>query len=272
MSYAIRESSVYDGRPYELYLWQTQTQTWRQTSADEPITYLGATYQPDIISRTNTSQNAEVKGGHITVTLSKDHPVAQLFVAFIPTSPLSLVIYRGHRDEGEAGVVTHFTGRVLAARFTTTDTCELDCAPDTDVLRRPIASACFQRPCNRILFDPGCGVSSAVWGVTGTVVAVADDGVTVTITECASQPDGWFTTGSLEKGVEARMVTRHVGSGLTLINPMNGLRAGDPVTVYAGCDRTYGGENGCTTKFDNGVHFMGWEWIPGKNPFSSGVE
>lgn len=271
MSYTSRETSVSDGQPFELYLWQTQTQTWRMTSADEPITYIGAVYAPDTLSRTNTSQNAEVKGGHITVTLPAVHPVAQLFVAFIPSTPLSLVIYRGHRGDGDADVVTHFIGRVLAARFTTTDTCELDCAPDTDLLRRPIASACFQRPCNRILFDDGCGLSNAFWNVAGVVAAVSADGLTVTVVACGAKADGWFAAGYLEKGVERRMVTAHAGTGLTLINPLNGLSVGDAVTVYAGCDHTYSGPNGCTAKFANGVNFMGWEWIPSVNPFSSGL-
>jgi uncharacterized phage protein (TIGR02218 family) len=271
VSYWSRESSVYGGQPFELYLFETETETWRLTSADREITHDGAEYSREALSRTNTTQNAEVKGGHITVTLPAAHPVAQLFVAFIPQTPLSLVIYRGHEGETDDTVVTHFTGRVLSGRFTTADTCELDCAPDTDLLRRPLASTCFQRPCNRMLFDDGCTLASAAWAVTGTVLAIGDDQVTITIAEAATQPDGWFATGTLEKGVEGRMVTAHVGTSLTLLNPMNGLAVGDAVTLYAGCDRTYSGANGCDTKFSNGPNFMGWEWIPGQNPFSGGV-
>jgi uncharacterized phage protein (TIGR02218 family) len=271
MSYTSRETSVSSGQPYELYLWQTQAQTWRVTSADRALSYQGAVYSPETIRRTNTTQNAEVKGGHITVTLPAAHPVAQLFVAFIPATPLSLVIYRGHEGETEAEVVTHFIGRVLAGHFTTADTCELDCAPDTDILRRPIASVCFQRPCNRMLFDAGCTVGAAFWKVAGTVLTISPDGLTVTIAACGTKPDGWCAAGYLEKGVEGRMVTAHTGTSLTLLNPLEGLVVGDSVNVYAGCDRSYSGPNGCVPKFANGVNFQGWEWIPGQNPFSSGL-
>ena len=271
MSYNSRETSISSGQPFELYLFQTQTQTWRLTSADEAKTYQGATYSSETISRTNTSQSAEVKGGHIKVTIPKDHAIAQLFVAFIPSTPLSLVIYRGHDGEADSEVVVNFTGRVLLGRFTTDDKCELDCAPDTEILKRRIATVCFQRPCNRILFDAGCGLSNAFWKLSGTVQAISADGLTVTIAAAGTKADGWLTTGYLEKGTDRRMVTAHAGTSITLINPMNGLSVGDTVNVYAGCDRTYSGPNGCTTKFSNGMNFMGWEWIPGKNPFSSGL-
>lgn len=119
MSYNSRETSVSSGQPFELYLFQTQTQSWRFTSADEAQSYQGAAYSPESISRTNTSQNAEVSGGHIKVTIPKDHTIAQMFVAYIPSTPLTLVIYRGHRGEADSEMKVAFTGRVLLGRLTT---------------------------------------------------------------------------------------------------------------------------------------------------------
>lgn len=271
MSYDGKERSVSSGQPFELYLFQTHDQVWRFTSADEEKIYQGATYHPEIISRTNTSASSEVKGGHIKVLVPKDQAIAQLFISFIPSTPLTLVIYRGHDGEPESEIKVAFTGRVLLGQFSTDDRCELDCAPDTEILKRNIATACFQRPCNRILFDTGCGLSNAFWRVAGTVQAISEDGLTITIAECATKANGWFNAGHLERGVDRRMILSHAGNQLTLINPMNGLAEGDTVFAYAGCDHTYAGPNGCTTKFNNGVNFMGWEWIPARNPFSSGL-
>lgn len=272
MSYDSRESSVSSGQPFELYLFHAHDDTWRLTSSDEERLFQGALYHPETITRTNTSASSEVKGGRIKVTIPKDHPIAQLFISYIPSTPLTLVIFRGHDGELESEMKVAFTGRVLNGRFTVNDECELDCAPDSEILKRNIATACFQRQCNRILFNAGCGLSNAFWRVTGTVSDVSADGITVTIPECATKPDGWFAAGHIERGAAQRMVITHSGAVITLINPINGLEAGDSVNVYAGCDRTYSGPNGCTTKFDNGVNFMGWEWIPAKNPFSSGLE
>jgi uncharacterized phage protein (TIGR02218 family) len=271
MSYDNKESSVSSGQPFELYLFQTQDQSWRLTSAGEARLYQGGAYAPETILRTNTSANSEVKGGHIKVTIPKDHAIAQLFIAFIPNTPLTLVIYRGHEGELESEMKVAFTGRVLLGRFTTDDTCELDCAPDSEILKRSIATACFQRPCNRMLFDAGCGLSRDLWFIAGIVQSVSNDGLTIAIPECAGKSDGWFASGHIEKGSERRMIIAHAGSDIVLMNVLNGLQAGDLVKVYAGCDRTYSGPNGCTTKFNNGANFMGWEWIPAKNPFSSGL-
>ena len=272
MTFDGRESGVATGRPYELYLFQTQDKSWRCTSADSEKIHEGGLYSPATISRTNTTASSEVKGGHIKVSISKNHAIAQLFVGFIPNTPMSLVIYRNHIGEAESETKVAFTGRVLAGRFTTDDTCELDCAPDTEVLKRPIATTCFQRPCNRVLFDAGCGLSNAFWSVAGRVSAISADGLALTVAEAGAKANDWFSLGHIEKGLDRRMVISHVGSTITLINPMHGLKAGDMINIYAGCDRTYSGPNGCVAKFDNGVNFMGWEWIPAKNPFSSGLE
>ena len=272
MTFDSRERSTAAGQPYELYLFQTQDSAWRHTSADSVKTYLGGVYSPAAIARTNTTASSEVKGGHVKVSLPKDHAIAQLFIGFIPNTPLTLVIYRNHIGEAEAEAKAAFTGRVLAGRFTTDDTCELDCAPDTEILKRPIATTCFQRPCNRVLFDSGCGLSNAFWSISGRVSAISADGLTLTVAEAAARANDWFALGYIEKGLDRRMVISHAGTTITLINPMNGLKTGDIINIYAGCDRTYSGPNGCVAKFDNGVNFMGWEWIPAKNPFSSGLE
>ncbi len=271
MSYDSREGGISSGRPFELYYFVTETKVWRLTSCDKARTFQGQQFAPEAIVRTNTSQSAEVKGGRIKVTVPKNHEIAQLFISFIPNTPLTLVIYRGHDGEAEGEMKVAFTGRVLLGRFTTDDKCELDCAPDSEILKRHIATACYQRPCNRILFDAGCGLSKDSWKVSGTVQSVSGDGLTVTIPECATKANSWLAAGYIEKGTERRMVITHSGSEITLMNHMTGLEAGDSVNVYAGCDHTHSGANGCTTKFNNGVNFMGWEWIPSKNPFSSGL-
>lgn len=182
-----------------------------------------------------------------------------------------LTIYRGHDGEGEGQVVTNFTGRVLGCQFTTDDKGELDCAPEQELLKRQIATPVFQKPCNRILYDAGCTVNRFAFSVTGVLASVSADGITIAAPEFADKPDGWFNTGFIEVGDQLRMIVSHVGDTLTLMNALNGLAPGASVAAFAGCDRTYGGTNGCATKFDNGVNFFGYEWIPTKNPFSSGV-
>lgn len=271
MTYNAKESGA-EGAPFELYQFSTADYTWRYTSGPEDFIYRGARFAAEIISRTNTTASAEVKGGHIKVDLPKENPISQLFIAFMPITPLALIIFRGHQGEAESEMKSAFTGRVLAANFTTDDKCQLECAPDTEVLRRAVGTPLFQGQCNRILFDSGCTIDNAFWKMPGQVGAIAPDGVTLTIGACAGKADGYFNLGYIEKGYSRRMILNHAGTQLLLLTPMQGLVVGETVLVYAGCDRTYSGAQGCVAKFNNGVNFMGWPWIPAKNPFSSGLE
>lgn len=260
MTYATRETSQHGGQPFELYLFQTETQSWRLTSADRQITHLGQLYEPEAIVRTATQQGQETSS--IKVTIPREHAIAQLFVAYIPATPLSLVIFRGHAGELESETVTHFTGQVTAAQFT--EDCELTCLPERGVLKRRIPGPKYQKQCNHILYDSGCQVDKNLFKVTGTLTSVSADGLTIQAAAFGTKPDGFFNAGYIEKGAERRMVVSHLGTTLTLFNAMAGLVVGDVIAGFAGCKRDF---NDCNTKFDNAPHFFGFEFIPSRNPF-----
>lgn len=260
MSYASREMSRYLGQPFELYLFQTETKTWRLTSADRKIIFNGQPFEPEAIVRTSTAQGQEIKSGTIKVTIPKDHELAQQFISYIPSTPMSLVIYRGHEGEPDSEVVTHFTGRVTMATFG--DGCELSVVPESEVLKKRVPGPKYQKPCNHILYDSGCGVEKNSFKVVGTLTFVSGD--TIKAAAFATKPNGWFNAGYIEKGTERRMIINHAGDTLTLLVPMAGLAVGDIIAAYAGCKRDY---NDCVNKFTNGERFFGFEWIPARNPF-----
>jgi uncharacterized phage protein (TIGR02218 family) len=261
VTYAARETSQSSGQPFELYLFQTETQTWRLTSADRKITYNGQIYEPEAIVRTATGQGQETTSGSIKVTLPKEHAIALLFVSYIPGTPLSLVILRGHEGEPDAEVVTHFTGKVTMATFG--EDCELTVVPERDVLKKRVPGPKYQKPCNHILYDSGCQVDKNLFKVTATLTNVT--GETIQAAAFATKPDGWFNAGYIEKGTERRMIINHVGNTVTLLNAMAGLAVGDVITAYAGCNRSF---SDCNTKFNNAPNFFGFEFIPGRNPFN----
>lgn len=261
MSFASRETSLFQGQPFELYLFQTETQTWRLTSADRKIIYSGQLYEPEAITRTPTGQGQEMTSGAIKVTIPKEHPIALLFVSFIPSTPLSLVIFRGHEGEPDSEVVVHFTGSVTQATFG--EACELNCVPERYALKKRVPGPKYQKPCNHILYDAGCQVDRNLFKLTATLNSV--NGETIRAAAFATKPDGWFNAGYIEKGTERRMIINHVGDTLTLLNAMAGLVAGDVVAAYAGCNRTF---SDCNGKFNNSERFFGFEFIPGRNPFN----
>ena len=260
MTFDARETSVHAGQPFELYLFQTQTQTWRLTSADRAITFNNNSYEPEAIFRTASSQGQELKSGALTVTIPKTHELAQLFVSFIPPTPLSLVIFRGHEGEPESEIVTHFTGRITMALFG--DDCELRAVPEQEILQKRIPGPKYQKPCNHILYDSGCTVDKALFNVSGPLTFVDDD--VIKAAAFATQPDGWLDSGYIEFGTERRMILNHVGDTLTLLTGLASLTVGTVVTAFAGCKRTIAD---CDIKFANLPHFFGFEFIPARNPF-----
>jgi uncharacterized phage protein (TIGR02218 family) len=262
MSYAARETSIDSGEPIELYAFTTADGAWYFTSADQPVDYLEQTFAIETMHRTAITQSGEAKAGQIKVTVPLDNPVASQFMAYIPSTPMSLVIYRTHGSDGEFVVI--FTGRVLTASFG--DFAELTVMPENDLLKYNVPAQIFQTQCNHVLFDSGCKAPKTSFLVIGNVTALSSSPYVVTVPACALQPDGYFTNGYVEFGQVRRMVNFHVGNQLTLIGPVPGLALGDSITVYAGCMRDYGT---CVSKFNNGQNFAGFQWIPNKNPFSS---
>lgn len=260
MTYAARETSIDTGQPCELYAFQTADSGWYFTSGDEAQSYLGQTYAIETINRTAITQSGETKAGQVKITVPLDNAVAQLFRTYIPDTPLSVVIYRTHGTDGEFVVI--FTGRVLVASFG--DFAELTAMPESDVLKYAVPSEQFQTQCNHFLFDAGCKVAKALYMVPGVVGAIA--GNVLTIPACAGKPNGWFTAGYIEFGLQRRMILSHVGNQIALIAPVPGLTVGASVNAYAGCMRDFGT---CVSKFNNPQNFAGFQWIPINNPFAT---
>lgn len=262
MSMVERENSVRRGEPWEVYKFEAAGEAWRVASGERPRVYLGEVYEPLAIHRTAMSQTLELGSGAITITLPREHAIAQQFVEYLPAAPVLLTIVRGH--EGESEIVA-FTGfEVKSAKFG--DACELEVAPRQERLKRRIPGPEYQRRCNFHLFGAGCNVDKELFREPATLTFVS--GVTVRAAEFATLGSGWLDSGYLEKGNERRMILRHIGDTVELITTMASLEAGDQVDVFAGCLRTAAV---CNAKFSNLVNFLGFEFIPRKNPFN-GVE
>src|SRR5579864_1679732 len=116
MSYDALEQIGAGAQPYELYMFRGTGILFPLTSADEAITYLGDLYIPTTISRSESEQSNEVVSGQMKIFISKDHPLAQLFMPYLPTSPVAITVFGSHYSDTETVVL--FTGTVASARFT----------------------------------------------------------------------------------------------------------------------------------------------------------
>jgi hypothetical protein len=259
MSFDSLEQSQASGQPWEIYQFNTEGQSFFLTSADQPITYLGQTYEPTTIRREEMEETAEVDSGQVNVYLPTSHPLAQLFIPGLPPSPVQLTIFAGHYSD--ADVLAFFIGSVYSGSFT--DECQLICRSDKYLLTRKIPKQVYQSLCNHIFGDRGCGVNLAALTYAGVVDAIDSTGNSITVDAFASIPAGQLKGGYFRVGNSVRAILAHAGAVIQLMSGISGLTIGAACSGVSGCAHTYPACQG----YDNVQNFLGWDLIPTINPF-----
>jgi uncharacterized phage protein (TIGR02218 family) len=260
VTYDAQEQLGYGAKPYELFLFQGTGLSVPLTSADAPISYLGNTYVPASIERAEVDQSSEVTSGTIKIFLPKDHPLAQMFIPYLPVSPISVIVYGSHYTDLDGETVALFTGTVASARFT--DQCELTCTSSQYLLQRKIPKQLYQSQCAHVFGDAGCTVNLADHTYDGEVSAIDATGTVLTVPGFASLPDS-LTNGYLAFAGNLRMIVAHAGEQVTLLSPIVGLEVGSSVAGTAGCALTFAA---CAV-YKNIANFLGFDLIPEVNPF-----
>ena len=139
-------------------------------------------------------------------------------------------------------------------------------------LQAPIGETC-SRFCKADLFDTRCKVvdTEGEWKFSASVVTAFDPQRTITFGALTQAAD-FFTNGKLECTTgdndgftrEIKLHTTGSPSGAIIeifeAFPYD-IEAGDEFTVWAGCQKRY--EEDCIDKFDNGINFRGFPWLPG---------
>lgn len=258
MSFDALEQQDSGAKPYELYLFEGTGIFFPLANTDELITYLGNSFVPTNITRSESEQSNEVVSGQMKIYISKDHPLAQLFLPYLPTSPVAITIYGSHYGDSETVVL--FTGQVASARFT--DQCELTCNSDQYLLQRKIPQQLYQAPCSHVFGDAGCGINLVDHTYLGTISAIDATGTVLTVTGFGSLPDS-LKGGFLRRGNDMRMIVAHSGTSITLLSAVADLDVGDSVQGVAGCQLTFA----ACSAYKNTFNFLGFDLIPTINPF-----
>jgi hypothetical protein len=225
-SFSLKELSVYDSKPVELYLFSNGDKVWAATSADEDITlsldnavtntatkmFKGTenpvitgshTFKSMAIGRTEVSNSSELNRSYINITVPRTFGVAQLYSYYPPSSITAITIFRYHRNTGrlETNLYTEFLGRVVNASGIGVTT-ELRCEPITTSIKRIGLTQMFQRQCPHILYDPtegGCRVDKSLFVQSkqlDTVVGL--NGLTLTFASSlvgTGKPLGYYNGG-----------------------------------------------------------------------------
>lgn len=174
----------------------------------------------------------------------------------------SLTLERCFMASGAAVGVTHqFLGRFADLTISRT---EMQCRVNsgTEVLATQLPRNLYQAGCIHTLYDVGCGLTRASWGIASTVAS----GSTRTGIICGlAQSAGWFDRGYIQFTSGAlsglrQTVKNYVPSSVGLFASLPSAPAiGDTFTAYPGCDKA---QLTCSGKFNNLPQFRGFPYIP----------
>jgi uncharacterized phage protein (TIGR02218 family) len=276
MSFDLLETSARRGKPVYLFRFVAGTVVYNYTNVDIPFTYLSETYMPIAgLKPSATGQSHENNSQRITITANKDWLIPRLFVSFVPAIQIFLAIFVFHRDD-PTDVHTFWQGFIRDAKWIGQQS-SVECDPISVALDRPGLRRTFQAVCNNVLYDGFCPVPASAFRVDGALSA-PPAGFIVQASAWASKPDQWFKAGFIERPLlsgtlDLRFIISHVGDTLTLLSPYpQDLASGETLRAYAGCDLTF---TTCAGKFgaytDTGGAFAGWDRVPQKNLFKTGV-
>lgn len=250
----------------ELYRFSEQGSAtiWAYTSGNEQLDYNGDTYIPAKISRTEVESKNELSRANIEIQVPLTNEAGLRWLRDNGELLVGLTVFERDRSgthnvvwKGRlTGVVPGMTA--ITMRFESIFTS----------MRRPGLRARYQRSCRHALYGRGCNLDPEDFATVGECTDVTAD--VVTVTEAASQPDGYYLGGMLRSpdGVLSYIIG-HTGTAITLqrvsASLLDAVAGGYPfsVTLYPGCshDRAT-----CAAKFDNLLNYGGFDYIPQINP------
>jgi hypothetical protein len=279
------EASEQDGAARELIDISHGTIVYRITTATRDITQDGWIYQATATGRGEIGvPSIEDDDMAIELTLPVNHAFVKRYVQqFAPPQRITVRVRRLY-EGGEIEMV--WLGQIVSMTVDDEGTEATFRVPaqSNDASQRLLPTLSIGRPCPYILYGPGCEVEreASVDGlahkVTTTVLHVNGRDVRVDLLD-TDRLSGWAAGGELVvtggTAIGERMSIREqidLGAfssvvDLSLRSQIPGLKVGDAVEVYAGCDRTIDGDHGCGPKFDNKDNFGGSNLMPTENPF-----
>lgn len=274
MSFDANEISLESGSPVELYELSIDQESFYFTSSEDSFTFGIKTYDPVEVSRSNITVGTEERTQTISFSLPTGHPFVQKYVNVVPGQKATLTIFRFHRYDSPTPQqqVTMFKGLVQSVAFTqNAETAQVAVMPLTGSLGRQIPRFTYQGICNHALFDDGCKVDAGSFEYIGNASAVSGDLITVDGLLGANGA-GWATGGYIQDttGLDFRLVLSQTTDVVRVLLPFPPDLSilNTDVSVFAGCDHTL---PVCKTKFNNVINYGGFQFVPTKNPFSTGL-
>lgn len=269
-AYDDAEASVEDGSPIELYKFAYGGQTLLYTSGDIEVSYLGDTYVPAAISRSDVSGTSDADQGAASIKMAGVTELISLLRDEPPGEIVNLTIFRQQETAPSEFRVVWF-GEIHGSSFEGNEfKVQTNSALQSE--KRMGLSQCWQKSCPHALYDPStCKANKNLFGVNATTVSLTSH--TLIATDLVSALDmrgGYIEYDDLITGVKSRRtIVAHndVTGAIQLASVTRNMTVGTQFVSYPGCDHSLGA-NGCA-KFDNKLNYGGDPALPLTNPYSA---
>ncbi|WP_456058068.1 phage BR0599 family protein [Campylobacter hominis] len=163
-----------------------------------------------------------------------------------------------------------FVGRVKDVEFNLNDgTASIRLATLGGLMKTKIPTRTYSRNCSFECFDKNCALNKDDFKITllGNKCEIAKDFMSIKSDLIKSKPPGYFTGGYAEFNRQRSYITKSEGDMIYLMFPLANLNSSSVINCYAGCDKLL---KTCKNKFNNGVNFGGFPFVPSKNPITDG--
>lgn len=267
----------------------TEVHRWTTYEGCRDLTVDGNVFVWRVGERTDIRETLSLDRDELTLTIRwwADCPFRKLLPNKLDCR-LLLVIQRCEvNGSNGSNVTTLFTGEITGG---TADgpMLQLTAAGDNALFDRQFPKLIMQPGCNKSLFDAGCTLARADWTISATVYS--HSGKTLTLenfTRNSGLPSGfgfahWFALGTLQRTVGGLPVRQIIFDSAVIASSRIALTLGsvptwtpvfgDAVTVIPHCDglsatcQAYNVTTNPTGKFNNYAHFLGFPFMPDKNP------
>lgn len=280
MTFLAAEGSTQDSEPRELVvIARSDGPVYYLTSASSDITYNGQRYTALALERGEVAVTMPGEEKELILTLPIDHALCRRWTQqAVPPRKVTVTVYRQNGGETEQiwiGDVTSMAAERGVSKFRVPSRAG-------EWMLRSLPSRMVGTKCPFVLYDSRCLVSreGSTGGVSHKVVTtvISVSGRVVTASLLSTSRNGtWSLNGELvhvptgERMTVNNQADLNAGvsavAQLTMQAPIVGMRAGDSIEVYAGCDWTIAT---CNTRFGNRQNFGGFNAMPLSNPFVPG--
>jgi len=236
----------------------------------------GVLYTAIAAARGEIGTNRWNDNKEMTLTLPIDHAIVRRYLQLgVPPQKITVTLWR--RQERSGLVERMWTGEVTSMSVDDDNTEATFRVPsrDGEALQRKLPTISTGRRCPHILYDKMCQVDRNAFKVATVATSVSGRDVYLTV-DTSGHLSPWGVGGELVHVAtgERRTVrdvlninpaTLQIMASLQL--PIPDLKQGDSIELYAGCDHTMTGVQGCAAKFANAQNYGGQLYLPTKSPF-----